>query len=105
MTEKDLIKLYKTGRGLGFTPNSQELNSYIYDELINVFKEDTELIDTWYKIYASYSSTGILELKFQNKKSKNYFTWCEVKFLMEDNTNTTLKNHYLKYLKNRRSKY
>ena len=105
MTEQDLIKIYRTGRGLGFTPNSQELNSYVYDELINIFKDDNELINLWYTIYGQYSSCGILELKFQRRHSKNYFTWNEAKFLLEENTNTTLKNYYLKFLKNKRSKY
>ncbi len=101
MTEQELIKIYKVGRKLGYLPNSIELNSFVYDELIN----KTKYVDTWYLIYGTYSSSGILEFKFQNAKSKNFFTWQEVKYLMEDKTNNYYTKMYTSYLKNKRSKY
>ncbi len=101
MNEQELIKIYKAGRILGFLPCSQELNSFVYDELIN----RTKHIDTWYLIYGTYSSSGILEFKFQNPKSKNYFTWQEVKYLLEDKSDKYYTKIYTSYLKNKRSKY
>lgn len=86
---------------LGYLPNSQEMNEYVWDELIN----HTQYVDTWYLIYATYSSTGILEFKFQNVKSKEFFTWQEVKYLMEEKSNSYYTKMYSSYLKNKRSKY
>lgn len=105
MNESKLIQIYKIGRDKGLLPNSQELNEFIYDELINECWNSSELLDLWYTIYGSYSKSGILEFKYQNRMSKNNFTWMEIKFLLEESTNTTTKKRYQKYLKNKRSKY
>ena len=102
MEERRLVAIYKIGRNKGYLPNTEDLNKFVYDELINECWGKDELLDLWYTIYGTYSKSGILEKCYQlNLKD---FSWCDVHNLMVENNQRTLKSAYGKYLKNRRSK-
>lgn len=103
MTELELIRIYNVGRMRGLLPNTEDMNKYVYDELINATPKE---YDTWYLIYGTYSSSGILEKCFQC--NLNSFAWSDVKdLLLIDSTQKqkTFNKKYLKYLKNKRSKW
>lgn len=102
MSELELIKIYTIGRNRGFLPNTDKLNSFIYDELINKCKEED--LDAWYLIYSQYSTSGILEKCFQC--NLNCFSWYDTKLLMDSTRKfKTMKKINGRYLRNKRSKY
>lgn len=101
MSELGLIQIYNEGRLKGMLPNSVELNEFVWDELIN----KTKYYDTWYSIYSTYSSVGMLEYCFQN--NCNSFTWRQIEQLFKSdksNRDVILKKLYGKFLTNKRSK-